>query len=79
MQFNKDDERVKLVNPDGDDESHDDVNNLELSDYYLESNSNGYQNNLAPPSWVSSLDEFRYEAFSIREKSKMKHEKVYSN
>lgn len=68
-QFSKDDERVHLVSASGDGEDED-VCDLELANYSdksLGDASGGGLNNF--PSWIASLDEFKYETFNIKEKS----------
>lgn len=76
LQFHKDDERVKLVSAVDDYEEDGDVCDLEISNYSDKSASNGgvvngYRDDAsaAYPSWIASLDEFRYDAFNIKEKS----------
>lgn len=72
LQFQKDDERVKLVGATDYDEN-DDVYDLEINSSYSDKisngSANGYVENASYPSWISSLDEFRYDAFNIKEKS----------
>lgn len=73
IQFNKDDERVKLVGA-GDYEEDGDVYDLEIANFSDKSANggiNGYKDDAsaAYPSWIASLDEFRYDAFNIKEKS----------
>ncbi|OTF82480.1 hypothetical protein BLA29_012908, partial [Euroglyphus maynei] len=65
--FNKDDERVKLVGDNGDDDEE--IYDLELSNNQILDGENGELfHGAAYPSWISSLDEFRYESFNIRDK-----------
>ncbi|KAJ6218509.1 hypothetical protein RDWZM_009666 [Blomia tropicalis] len=69
--FNKDDERVKLV---GANNCEDDVFDLEILNYsskngnriHISDEYSDYE--ISPPSWLSQLDEFRYDAFNIKEK-----------
>ncbi len=78
LQFTKDDERVKLVSAGDDYEEDGDVCDLEISNYSDKSAANGgsavngYRDDAsaAYPSWIASLDEFRYDAFNIKEKSR---------
>lgn len=65
--FNKDDERVKLVGDNGDDDEE--IYDMELTNNKILVGQNvELVHDVAFPSWISSLDEFRYESFYIRDK-----------
>lgn len=56
---------MKLVTG-SDDEYHDDDEDVYDLRNYSDKSVNGHRGSF--PSWIASLDEFRYEAFNIRDK-----------